>query len=132
MLWENFQSTWPLLTTPDLGAAYTVPEKSMSFPGWDKILTWLPLWNTVVLLSSSVTVHMAHINLKAANKNKFNIWLGVTVSLAIFFVFLQALEYYEAYEHYGLTLNSGIYGSTFFMLTGFHGLHVMMGGLMLQ
>ena len=92
MLWENFQSTWPLLTTPDLGAAYTVPEKSMAFPGWDKILTWLPLWNTVVLLSSSVTVHMAHINLKAANKNKFNIWLGVTVSLAIFFVFLQALE----------------------------------------
>ena len=132
MLWENFQSTWPLLTTPDLGAAYTVPEKSMSFPGWDKILTWLPLWNTVVLLSSSVTVHMAHINLKAANKNKFNIWLGVTVSLAIFFVFLQALEYYEAYEHYGLTLNSGIYGSTFFMLTGFHGFHVMMGGLMLS
>ena len=132
MLWENFQSTWPLLTTPDLGAAYTVPEKSMSFPGWDKILTWLPLWNTIVLLSSSVTVHMAHINLKAANKNKFNIWLGVTVSLAIFFVFLQALEYYEAYEHYGLTLNSGIYGSTFFMLTGFHGFHVMMGGLMLS
>ena len=75
---------------------------------------------------------LAHINLKAANKNKFNIWLGVTVSLAIFFVFLQALEYYEAYEHYGLTLNSGIYGSTFFMLTGFHGFHVMMGGLMLS
>ena len=75
---------------------------------------------------------MAHINLKAANKNKFNIWLGVTVSLALFFVFLQALEYYEAYEHYVITLNSGIYGSTFFMLTGFHGFHVMMGGLMLS
>ena len=57
--------------------------------------------------------------------------LGVTVFLALIFVGLQAAEYYEAYAHYGLTLNSGIYGSTFFMLTGFHGFHVLMGGIML-
>ena len=44
---------------------------------------------------------------------------------------LQAAEYYGAYELYGLTLNSGIYGSTFFMLTGFHGFHVAMGMTML-
>jgi cytochrome c oxidase subunit 3 len=65
------------------------------------------------------------------NKRKFNIWLGVTVALGMLFVALQALEYYEAYVHFGLTLNSGIYGSTFFMLTGFHGFHVIMGMTML-
>ena len=131
MLWEGFESSWPLMSTPDEGSAYTLPEKNMSFPGFNNLLTWLPLWNTIVLLSSSVTVHFAHLALKAGNKSKFNIWLGVTVGLALFFVGLQALEYYEAYAHYGLTLNSGIYGSTFFMLTGFHGFHVMLGGFML-
>ena len=131
MLWEGFESSWPLMSTPDAGSAYTLPEKNMSFPGFNNLLTWLPLWNTIVLLSSSVTVHFAHLALKAGNKSKFNVWLGVTVGLALFFVGLQALEYYEAYAHYGLTLNSGIYGSTFFMLTGFHGFHVMLGGLML-
>ena len=77
------------------------------------------MWNTIVLLSSSVTVHFAHLALKNDNKKSFNTWLGVTVTLALIFVGLQAAEYYEAYAHYGLTLNSGIYGSTFFMLTGF-------------
>ena len=76
-------------------------------------------------------MHFAHLALKNDNKKSFNIWLGVTVTLALIFVGLQAAEYYEAYAHYGLTLNSGIYGSTFFMLTGFHGFHVMMGGFML-
>ena len=76
-------------------------------------------------------MHFAHLALKNNNKKSFNVWLGVTVTLALIFVGLQAAEYYEAYAHYGLTLNSGIYGSTFFMLTGFHGFHVMMGGFML-
>ncbi|MEK9649646.1 MAG: cytochrome c oxidase subunit 3 [Gammaproteobacteria bacterium] len=132
ILWEGFESSWPLMSTPDEGSAYSLPEKNMSFPGFGNLLTWLPLWNTVVLLSSSVTVHFGHLALKAGNKNKFNIWLAVTVLLAVSFVALQGLEYYEAYTHYGLTLNSGIYGSTFFMLTGFHGFHVMLGGFMLS
>ena len=79
MLWQDFSPTWPLLTTPDQGSMYNIPNKSMSFPGWDKMLLWLPLWNTIVLLSSSVTVHMAHINLKANKKKKFNIWLGLSL-----------------------------------------------------
>ena len=130
-LWEGFESTWPVVTTPDMGAAYTIPDQTLAWPGWDKALLWLPLWNTIVLLSSSVTVHFAHLSLKNGRKKLFNIYLGITVALALIFVGLQAAEYYEAYTHYGLTLNSGIYGSTFFMLTGFHGFHVMMGGLML-
>ena len=68
--------TWPLLTTPDQGSMYNIPNKSMSFPGWDKMLLWLPLWNTIVLLSSSVTVHMAHINLKANKKKKIQHLVG--------------------------------------------------------
>ena len=131
-LWQGFESTWPVITTPDQGEAYELAKKSMAWPGWDHALKWLPLWNTIVLLSSSVTVHFAHLALKNGNRKNFNLLLGVTVFLALIFVGLQAAEYYEAYAHYGLTLNSGIYGSTFFMLTGFHGFHVMMGGLMLS
>jgi cytochrome c oxidase subunit 3 len=130
-LWEGFESSWPVMITPDKGAEYALAEKSLSWPGWGHALEWLPLWNTIVLLSSSVTVHFAHLGLKNGDKKKFHLFLGITVGLALIFVGLQAAEYYEAYEHYGLTLNSGIYGSTFFMLTGFHGFHVMMGGLML-
>ena len=130
-LWEGFEATWPVMTTPDAGSAYVLAEKSMAFPGWDHVLLWLPMWNTIVLLSSSVTVHFAHVGLKNNDRKTFNKWLGVTVFLALTFVGLQIAEYYEAYAHYGLTLNSGIYGSTFFMLTGFHGFHVMMGGIML-
>jgi|TARA_B110000305_G_scaffold145835_1_gene162037 cytochrome c oxidase subunit 3 len=130
-LWKGFESTWPVISTPDQGVSYELADKSMAWPGWGHALEWLPMWNTIVLLSSSVTVHFAHLGLKNGNRKKFNLFLGITVSLALIFVGLQAAEYYEAYAHYGLTLNSGIYGSTFFMLTGFHGFHVMMGGIML-
>ena len=130
-LWKGFESTWPVISTPDQGVSYELADKSMAWPGWGHALEWLPMWNTIVLFSSSVTVHLAHLGLKNGNRKKFNLFLGITVSLALIFVGLQAAEYYEAYAHYGLTLNSGIYGSTFFMLTGFHGFHVMMGGIML-
>ena len=130
-LWKGFESTWPVISTPDQGVSYELADKSMAWPGFAHALEWLPMWNTIVLLLSSVTVHFAHVGLKNGNRKKFNLFLGITVSLALIFVGLQAAEYYEAYAHYGLTLNSGIYGSTFFMLTGFHGFHVMMGGIML-
>src|SRR5690606_2803451 len=92
---------------------------------------WLPFWNTVLLILSSVWCEFAHHALKKNERKKFNFWLGLTLVFAFAFVGLQMLEYYEAYTHYGLTLNSGIYGSTFFMLTGFHGFHVCMGAGML-
>ena len=130
--WTGFQSTWPVMSTPDAGVGYELAEKSMAFPGWSHVVEWLPLWNTVILLSSSVTVHFAHVGLKNGNRTTFNRWLLATVSLAVIFLALQVLEYYEAYAHFGLTLNSGIYGSTFFMLTGFHGFHVFLGCCMLS
>ena len=62
-------------------AQFKGPDQTMSFPGWDRILRWLPLWNTLVLLTSSVTVHIAHTGLKDGNRKKFNTWLGITVAL---------------------------------------------------
>lgn len=136
LIWEGFTPEWPLMTTPDMvvngeAAKFKGPDENMSFPGWDKLFSWLPLWNTVVLLTSSVTVHMAHTALKNHNRTKFNAWLGLTVLLGAIFLVLQAEEYIHAYQHMGLTLESGIYGTTFFMLTGFHGAHVTMGTIML-
>lgn len=144
LLWQGFSYDWPMMTTPQqaVDAAggvqpladngqFSGPERNMSFPGLSGMFTWLPFWNTAVLLTSSFTVHVAHHALKEGNKAKMKLWLGITVLLGIIFVGLQALEYYEAYAHYGLTLNSGIYGTTFFMLTGFHGFHVCLGAFML-
>ena len=143
LLWPDFQYQWPMTETPQQSVGgvdqqkqantgvFVGPHKHMSFPGFGQMLAWLPLWNTLILLSSSFTVHIAHMGLKANNRVMLTAWLGVTVLLGFAFLVLQYYEYYEAYAHYGLTLRSGIYGSTFFMLTGFHGFHVCMGSLML-
>ena len=129
-LWPEFEAVWPLIQNPD-PALFEGPKESMASPG---VLNWggyLPFWNTVILLSSSVTVHIAHTALKEGNRSKLNLWMIVTVALGIIFLFLQAWEYIHAYNDLGLTLDSGIYGSTFFMLTGFHGFHVTLGTFML-
>ena len=143
ILWEGFEYAWPMMQTPQeaVGGAteqlianngsFTSAETSMAFADAHAWYAWLPMWNTAVLLTSSLTCHFAHTNILKGDKSKFNLWLGITVGLGIFFLFLQFMEYYEAYELFGLTLNSGIYGSTFFMLTGFHGFHVFMGMTML-
>jgi len=143
LLWEGFEYTWPLMQTPQeaVGGAlsqpianmgeFSGPERNLSLATASAWWAWLPLWNTLILLSSSVTVHIAHLGLLNDDKAKFNRWLGLTVILGITFLGLQVFEYYEAIAHYGMSLNTGIYGSTFFMLTGFHGFHVLMGTVML-
>ena len=143
ILWEGFEYSWPMALTPQEavgGAAsqpianngsFTSAETTMAFSEAAAWYKWLPLWNTIILLTSSFTCHIAHMGILDGNKKKFNLWLGITVALGVIFLFVQFYEYYEAYAHFGLTLNSGIYGSTFFMLTGFHGFHVFMGMTML-
>ena len=91
----------------------------------------LPLLNTLILLTSSVTVTIAHHALKSGHRGKILVFLGLTVLLGATFVYAQAHEYMEAYKELNLTLHSGVYGSTFFMLTGFHGMHVTLGTIML-
>ena len=136
LLWPDFEATWPPMITPEQSlmgdqAVTKGPAENMYLHSLRDIGTWLPLYNTIVLLTSSGTVHFAHMALKENNRKRFNFWLAITVSLAFIFVILQALEYYEAYAHLGLQLNSGVYGTTFFMLTGFHGMHVLIGGIFL-
>ena len=87
--------------------------------------------NTLLLLTSGVTCTIAHHAIKDGNHEKMVRWLAATVGLGLIFVCLQAFEYYEAYAHLNLKMTTGIYGSTFFMLTGFHGFHVTMGAVML-
>lgn len=130
-LWPDFVGTsWPVLVNPD-PVVKPGPENSMASPGISNWGNYLPFWNTVILLASSVTIHFAHTALKAGKRSLLNIWMLVTAALGVFFLILQVEEYIEAYQHLGLTLNSGIYGSTFFLLTGFHGFHVTLGTFML-
>ncbi|NAZ93154.1 cytochrome c oxidase subunit 3 [Vibrio toranzoniae] len=119
VLWPMFQSIWPLTTTPD-----GVTTQAMSWQG-------IPLKNTIILLLSSVTLHMAHISLEQNKRMALIVWLEITIVLAGFFLFFQVEEYLHAYQEMGLTLQSGIYGNTFFLLTGFHGLHVCLGTIFL-
>ena len=123
MLWPNFQFAWPLLNTPD-PVLYPAPK--------DIINPWgLPLLNTVLLVSSSVTLTLAHHALNKGQRGALKAWLGLTVVLGIAFLGFEAEEYIHAYKELGLTLSSGVYGATFFMLTGFHGAHVTIGTLIL-
>ncbi len=91
----------------------------------------LPAINTAILLASSVTVTIAHEALISGKRLRLKIFLAATFLLGFTFVYMQAKEYHEAYTELGLQLGTGIYGSTFFMLTGFHGLHVTLGAIML-
>lgn len=123
MLWPNFEYTWPMLNTPD-PKLYPAPK--------DVIDPWhLPLINTILLISSSVTVTLAHHALRHGKRAALKGWLGLTILLGACFLTLQVIEYVEAYHDLGLTLGSGIYGATFFMLTGFHGAHVTIGTIIL-
>jgi cytochrome c oxidase subunit 3 len=91
----------------------------------------IPTINTALLLTSGVTLTIAHHALRENHRAKCIKFMWLTVLLGLTFVGFQAYEYYEAYVHLNLRLDSGIFGSTFFMLTGFHGMHVFVGMLML-
>ncbi|MFE8073299.1 cytochrome c oxidase subunit 3 [Marinobacteraceae bacterium S3BR75-40.1] len=123
MLWEGFQASWPLLNTPN-PETYPAPEGIID--PWH-----IPFINTILLLSSSVTVTIAHKALKHGKRNATVLWTGITVLLGAIFLGFQIHEYIQAYQELNLKLTSGIYGSTFFMLTGFHGAHVTLGAIIL-
>lgn len=116
MLWQNFTAGWPT-AGPAAKEALTV------IPAWG-----LPAINTLILLISGATLTWAHWGLMKNKRNQLILGLVLTVALGVLFLFLQAHEYAEA----EFTIKSGIYGATFYMLTGFHGLHVTMGAIMLS
>jgi cytochrome c oxidase subunit III len=124
LLWPNFEGAWPSNGPSGLGPRTNGTFETVSALG-------LPAINTAILLSSSVTVTIAHEALISGKRLRLKIFLAATFLLGFTFVYLQAKEYHEAYTELGLQLGTGIYGSTFFMLTGFHGLHVTLGAIML-
>ena len=124
LLWNNFEAHWP-----SNGPAHLGPRANGTFSAVEA--TGVPALNTAILLLSGVTVTIAHHALRANNRLVLTIFLGATFLLGFLFVGLQANEYHDAYTQLGLQLGTGIYGSTFFMLTGFHGLHVTIGAIML-
>jgi cytochrome c oxidase subunit 3 len=93
---------------------------------------WIPTINTALLLTSGVTLTIAHHALRDNNRAKLNLYLALTIILGFVFVGFQAYEYIHAYSDLNLKLTSGIYGSTFYLLTGFHGFHVCVGAIMLS
>lgn len=122
-LWPDFKSVWPLLTNPN-------PKL---FPGPKAVIyTWqIPALNTILLLTSALTLTWSHWGLKKGNQKQLILGLVLTIVLGFTFESLQVYEYIEAYHELGLTLASGIYGSTFFTLTGLHAAHVTIGAIML-
>jgi cytochrome c oxidase subunit 3 len=119
LVWPGFTPHWP---SPGPGFV----EEFTPMGAWG-----LPALNTILLLSSGVTVTFAHWNLIANNRGRLLLWLGATVALGVAFLVCQAIEYHHAFTELNLTLHTGVYGSTFFMLTGFHGFHVTIGAIML-
>ncbi len=120
LLWDGFTTAWPTAGPAAVGGQF------QTIPAWG-----LPLLNTLILLTSGVTLTIAHHALKAGQRKQVLFWLGATIALGVTFAFVQGYEYVHAYRDLNLTLGSGIYGSTFFMLTGFHGAHVLLGTIML-
>jgi cytochrome c oxidase subunit 3 len=113
------------------GALYWARVFSVPMPFQTMGPFWLPTINTALLLTSGVTLTIAHHALLANQRSKTIFWMWITVALGVTFLGVQAYEYIHAYRDLNLKLTSGIFGSTFFMLTGFHGFHVFVGMLML-
>ena len=120
LLWSGFDAAWPTNGPGEVGGDFT------TMGAWG-----IPAINTLILLSSGITVTWAHWGLKKDDRTQLILGLMATVALGFLFLGLQAYEYIHAYNDLNLRLTSGMYGSTFFMLTGFHGLHVTLGATML-
>ena len=121
VLWPDFNSVWP-----NLGPAGVVESFVTVGP------FWLPTINTALLLTSGVTLTISHHALRENHRSKAITWLALTILLGLTFVCVQAYEYHHLYNELNLKLTSGAYGSTFYLLTGFHGFHVILGTIMLS
>ena len=117
--WAYFHRS--LAPSVDIGGVWP-PKGILTFNPFE-----VPLLNTIVLLSSGVTVTWCHHAIIKGDHNSSVISLALTILLGAYFTRLQALEYYEA----SFSIADRVYGSTFFIATGFHGLHVLVGTLFL-
>jgi cytochrome c oxidase subunit 3 len=120
LVWPGFTPHWP-------SAGPGFMEQFSPMAAWG-----IPAINTLLLLSSGVTVTIAHWALKENKRGPLILFMAFTIALGVLFLALQAYEYGHAYSELNLKLSTGAYGSTFFMLTGFHGFHVTCGVIMLS
>ena len=121
ILWPDFAAHWG-----NVGPAGTVEPFATMGP------FWIPTINTALLLLSGVTLTISHHAIRANHRGKTAFWLAATILLGAIFMGFQVYEYMHAYSELNLKLTSGVYGSTFFLLTGFHGFHVTLGAIMLS
>jgi len=126
LLWPDFKAVWPSMAAGVTGSPADIVEPFTTMGPF-----WLPTINTGLLLSSGVTLTIAHHALQVGNRGRTIAFMWMTVLLGIVFLGVQGYEYAHAYNDLNLKLSSGIFGSTFYMLTGFHGFHVFVGMLML-
>lgn len=119
-LWESVTLAWPTAGPGFLDLDYTV------MGAWG-----LPAINTMILLTSGVTLTIAHHAMKHNDRKKVIWGLAATVGLGFLFLSIQMYEYVYAYQELNLRMDTGIYGSLFYLLTGFHGVHVFLGALTL-
>ena len=126
LLWPDFKAIWP-----SLAAGVTASPADIVEPFTTMTPFWLPTINTALLLSSGVTLTIAHHALRENKRSRTIAFMWMTVLLGVVFLFVQGYEYFHAYSDLNLKMSSGVYGSTFYMLTGFHGFHVFIGMLML-
>jgi cytochrome c oxidase subunit 3 len=121
MLWPDFAAHWG-----NVGPAGTVESFATMGP------FWVPTINTILLLTSGVTLTISHHAIRENHRGQTAFWLAATILLGAIFMGFQVYEYMHAYSELNLKLTSGVYGSTFFLLTGFHGFHVTLGAIMLS
>jgi len=126
LLWPDFKAVWPTQAPGTTASPAGIIEPFQVMTPF-----WLPTINTALLLSSGVTLTIAHHLLREDHRSRAIAFMWATVLLGATFVAVQGYEYFHAYTELNLKLSSGAYGSTFFMLTGFHGFHVIVGMLML-
>ena len=126
LLWPDFNGLWPSVAAGATASPAGTVDAFATMGPWP-----IPTINTALLLTSGITLTIAHHALIAGHRAKTILWMWITVLLGITFLGFQGYEYFHAYHELNLKLNSGIFGSTFFMLTGFPGFHVFVGMLML-
>jgi cytochrome c oxidase subunit 3 len=126
LLWPDFTAVWPSVQAGATASPAGIVEPFQTMGPF-----WLPTINTGLLLTSGVTLTIAHHALQEGNRSKTITFMWATVILGMVFLAVQGYEYYYAYSALNLKMSSGIFGSTFYMLTGFHGFHVFVGMLML-
>ncbi len=126
LIWPDFQAVWPSVMAGATASPAGIVEPFQTMGPF-----WLPTINTALLLTSGVTLTIAHHALQDGNRTKTIAFMWLTVLLGAIFLCVQGYEYFYAYSALNLRLDSGIFGSTFYLLTGFHGFHVLVGMLML-